>query len=308
MKVSVYSHEDCLRHEPGIGHPESPSRLQAVLRALDDPACAPTARIQAPLATYQQLTRVHEAALVDALRGAAPAAGQVFLDADTVMSAGSYAAALRAAGGVCAAVDAVFSGPRQRAFCALRPPGHHATRTTAMGFCLFNNVAIAAAHALATQPITRVAIVDFDVHHGNGTADIFRNEARVLYASTHQSPLYPGSGAVAERGLGNLVHVPLTTGAGSAEFREAFATRILPALDAFAPELVLVSAGFDAHRLDPLANLNLEADDYAWVTSQLLAIAERHAAGRLVSSLEGGYSLSALHDSTIAHINALALG
>ena len=175
-----------------------------------------------------------------------------------------------------------------------------------MGFCLFNNVAIGAAHALATQAIERVAIVDFDVHHGNGTAEIFASEARVLYASTHQSPLYPGSGGVHQRGVGNLVHVPLAAGAGSNEFREAWITRVLPELDRFSPQIVLVSAGFDAHRLDPLANLNLDAEDFAWATRQLVAIADRHAHGRLVSSLEGGYSLAALHESTIAHINALA--
>ncbi|MEO7014874.1 MAG: histone deacetylase family protein [Dokdonella sp.] len=302
----VYTHAVCLEHEPGPGHPESPSRLRAVLRALDDPACAKTERIEAPIATREQLARVHAPAMIDALFEASPAYGQIFLDADTAMSAHSLSAAQRAAGAACAAVDAVLGGSHRRAFCAVRPPGHHATHDAAMGFCLFNNIAVAAAHALATHAIERVAIIDFDVHHGNGTADIFANDTRVLYASTHQSPLYPGTGGASQRGIGNLVNVPLAAGSGSSEFREAYVTRILPELDRFAPQLVLVSAGFDAHRLDPLANLNLDAEDYAWVTAELVGIAERHAGGRLVSTLEGGYSLTALHESTIAHINALA--
>ena len=306
MTILVYTHAICLEHEPGPGHPESPSRLKAVLRALDDPACTKTERIAAPIATREQLARVHAPAMIDALFTASPAHGQIYLDADTAMSAHSLDAALHAAGAACAAVDAVLADSQHRAFCAVRPPGHHATHDTAMGFCLFNNIAVAAAHALAAHAIERVAIIDFDVHHGNGTADIFANEARVMYASTHQSPLYPGTGGVSQRGIGNLVNVPLAAGAGSSEFREAFSTRILPELDRFAPQLVLVSAGFDAHRLDPLANLNLDAEDYAWVTSELVAIAERHAGGRLVSTLEGGYSLTALYESTIAHINALA--
>ncbi len=306
MAIPVYTHPICLDHEPGPGHPESPSRLSAVLRALDDPACTNTERIEAPLATREQLVRVHTPAMIEALFAASPAYGQVSLDADTAMSAHSLTAALRAAGAACAAIDAVLGDSQRRAFCAVRPPGHHATHDTPMGFCLFNNIAVAAAHALATHAIERIAIIDFDVHHGNGTADIFANDARVMYASTHQSPLYPGTGGVSQRGVGNLVHVPLAAGAGSPEFREAFVTRILPELDRFAPQLVLVSAGFDAHRLDPLANLNLDAEDYAWVTTELVAIADRHAGGRLVSTLEGGYSLTALHESTIAHINALA--
>lgn len=306
MKVSVYSHADCLAHEPGPGHPESPLRLQAVLRALENPACATTERFDAPLATREQLERVHSPALLDAVFSASPTAGRVFLDADTAMSPCSLDAALRAAGAACAAVDAVFTGSPRRAFCAVRPPGHHATRETAMGFCLFNGIAVAAAHALAKYAIERVAIIDFDVHHGNGTADIFQADTRVLYASTHQSPLYPGTGSEAQRGAGNLVHVPLVAASGTLEFRSAFESRILPELDRFGPQLVMISAGFDAHRLDPLANLNLDAGDFAWVTGQLVAIADRHASGRIVSSLEGGYSLTALHDSTIAHINALA--
>ena len=306
MIVPVFTHVDCLKHEPGTAHPESPSRLKAVLAALDEIDCAETQRIEAPRATREQLARVHDASMVDAVFAAAPVEGQVYLDADTAMSPGSLEAALRAAGAVCAAVDLVFSGEQRRAFCAVRPPGHHATRDTAMGFCLFNNVSVAAALALEKYGVERVAIIDFDVHHGNGTADIFQSDARVMYASTHQSPLYPGSGAVAQRGVDNLVHVPLAAGAGSKEFRDAFEKRILPELEHFAPQLVLISAGFDAHRLDPLANLNLDAEDYAWVTSRLVELADRHAGGRVVSVLEGGYSLTALRESTIAHVTALS--
>jgi acetoin utilization deacetylase AcuC-like enzyme len=306
MKVSIYTHSDCLDHQPGPGHPESPSRLRTVLEALDDATCAQTERLNAPLATREQLARVHDTAMLDTVFAASPCSGRIYLDADTVMSPRSLEAALRAAGAICAAIDSVFSDSQQRAFCAVRPPGHHATRSMPMGFCLFNNVAVGAAHALAAHNIERVAIVDFDVHHGNGTADIFRADQRVMYASTHQSPLYPGTGAPTERGLDNLVHVPLAAGAGAGEFRDAFETRILPELERFAPELVLISAGFDAHRLDPLANLNLDAEDYAWVTTRLVAIANRHAEGRIVSALEGGYSLAALQLSTIAHLNALS--
>jgi acetoin utilization deacetylase AcuC-like enzyme len=306
MKVEVQTHEACLRHEPGPAHPEAPSRLEAVLQALDDASCVPIRRCEAPRASREQLERVHSSAMLERIFAASPSEGHHPLDADTVMSPGSVEAALHAAGAVCAAVDAVMATPARRVFCAIRPPGHHATRDVAMGFCLFNNVAVAAAHALAAHGLDRVAIVDFDVHHGNGTADIFVDEPRVLYASSHQSPLYPGTGAASERGVGNLFNVPLAAGAGSLEFRHAYETIILPALDAFAPQLLLISAGFDAHRLDPLASLGLTADDYAWVTTRLGVVADRHAQGRLVSSLEGGYSLVALRESTIAHVNALA--
>jgi acetoin utilization deacetylase AcuC-like enzyme len=246
--------------------------------------------------------------MIDEILASAPDTGWVRLDADTVMSPASAEAALRAAGAVCAAVDAAISNMRPRAFCAVRPPGHHATPSTAMGFCLFNSIAVGAAHAIARHGLARVAIIEFDVHHGNGTQDIFWSDPRVLYASTHQSPLYPGTGARLERGVGNIVNAPLPPGAGSAEFRAAMETIVLPALDAFAPELVLVSAGFDAHKLDPLANLNLETADYAWVTAQLVDLAERHAKGRLVSTLEGGYSLTALRDGVAAHVGALLDG
>ena len=300
----LYTHPACLAHDPGTGHPESPARLRAVLDALDDARFASLTRREAPRATREQLARVHATDLIEAIQAAAPDTGHAQLDPDTAMSPDSLEAALRAAGAVCAAVDALIDGEDMRAFCAVRPPGHHATPDTAMGFCLFNNVAIGAAQALA-RGIERVAVVDFDVHHGNGTQDIFWHEPRVLYASTHQSPLYPGTGARSETGAGNIVNAPLPPGAGSKEFRAAFATTIAPALRDFRPQLVMISAGFDAHRLDPLASLNLDAADYAWVTHELAQIAQMHAAGRIVSSLEGGYSLTALRESTAAHVAEL---
>ena len=227
------------------------------------------------------------------------------LDEDTVMSPGSAHAALRACGAAVAAVDAVLSGATRRAFCAVRPPGHHATADTAMGFCLFNAVAVAAAHALAAHGLARVAIADFDVHHGNGTQAIFDQDPRVLYLSSHQSPLYPGTGQASENGVGNVVNAPLAPGVGGQGFRAAWRDHLLPALEAFTPQLVLVSAGFDGHRLDPLADLGLEAEDYGWIGAELGASADRHAAGRLVSLLEGGYSLTALRECSVAHLRGL---
>jgi acetoin utilization deacetylase AcuC-like enzyme len=306
VSVAIYTHPICLAHDPGPGHPESPSRLAAVLEALDGPQFAALARIEAPAATREQVARVHTRELADTLIDLPPFTGWRRIDADTVISPGSVEAALRAAGAVCAAIDAAMAGREPRAFCAVRPPGHHATHDTAMGFCLFNSVAVGAAHALAVHGLARIAIVDFDVHHGNGTQDIFWSEPRVLYASSHQWPLYPGTGARSETGAGNIVNAPLGPGSGSKEFRAACEGIVLPAIDRFAPELVLISAGFDAHRLDPLANLNLDADDYAWITTRLVELAAKHANGRIVSSLEGGYSLTALRDSTAAHVTALA--
>jgi len=305
MKVALYTHAACLEHQPGPQHPESPARLRAVLAALDAPQLAGLERIQAPPASREQLARVHAASLIGSVLDEAPATGLRQLDPDTAMSAGSADAALRAAGAVCAAVDAACSGGARRAFCAVRPPGHHATVDAAMGFCLFNNAAVGAAHALAVHGLGRVAIVDFDVHHGNGTQDIFERDARVMYASTHQWPLYPGSGAESETGVGNILNLPLAAGSGTEAFRGACRERLLPALDAFAPELVIVSAGFDAHAGDPLAGLRLGIDDFDWITRELVALADRHAGGRLVSTLEGGYDLAALAASTAAHVAAL---
>jgi acetoin utilization deacetylase AcuC-like enzyme len=302
--VLLYTHPSCLLHSAGPGHPESPSRLQAVLQALDSDRFANLDRLEAPRATRAQLALAHDATLIDLVFDNAPREGFVRLDPDTAMSPDSLEAALRAAGAVCAAVDAAIEGSQTRAFCAVRPPGHHATRDTAMGFCLFNSIAIGAAYAL-TRGLERIAIVDFDVHHGNGSQDIFWNDSRVLYASTHQSPLYPGSGARSETGTGNIVNAPLPPGSGSREFRAAFERIVLPALRGFEPQLLLISAGFDAHALDPLADLNLDANDYAWVTRELVDIAQTSASGRVISSLEGGYSLTALRESTAAHVGAL---
>ncbi len=304
MTVALYTHRACLDHDPGSGHPESPLRLAAVLEALGADRFALLDRIEAPRATREQLARVHRQSLIAEILDAE---GDPFrrLDPDTVISPGSAEAALRAAGAVCAAVDGVVHGRQRRAFCAVRPPGHHATTQTAMGFCLFNNVAVGAAHAIAAHRMQRVAIVDFDVHHGNGTQDIFWTDPQVLYASTHQWPLYPHTGAKRETGAGNVFNVPLDPGADSAAFRAAFEDTLLPAIDRFAPELILVSAGFDAHRLDPLANLRLDEADFRWVTERLVDLSECHAGGRLVSTLEGGYSLSALRLSSAAHVAAL---
>lgn len=303
--MHLYTHPACLDHDPGTGHPESSARLRAVLEALDDPRFAALQRVQAPQATREQLQRVHTTDYVDSVFAAAPASGSTRLDPDTVMSAGSLEAALRAAGAACAAVDAMLANETGRAFCAVRPPGHHATRDQAMGFCLFNSVAVAAAHALARHGLERVAIVDFDVHHGNGTQDIFCNDPHVMYASSHQLPLYPGTGATGEHGCGNIVNAPLPAGTGSAEFRATWEKRLLPELDLFRPQFLLISAGFDADARDPLAQLQLVPDDYAWITGRLVELAERHAGGRIVSALEGGYDLDALREDVATHVAAL---
>jgi acetoin utilization deacetylase AcuC-like enzyme len=305
MMVQLFTHAVCLQHDPGPGHPESPARLRAVLQALDQDRFAALDRVEAPRATREQLLRVHTAEHVDRILGIHPESDTVRLDEDTLMSPASAEAGLRAAGALVAAVDAVMRGTATRAFCAVRPPGHHATPDTAMGFCLFNNVAVAAAHAVAAHGLKRVAIADFDVHHGNGTQDIFQREPRVLFISSHQSPLYPGTGRAEEHGVGNIVNAPLSSGEGSYEFRALWNDALLPRLHAFKPQLVLVSAGFDAHNNDPLANLCLQAEDYAWITERLVELARAHAGGRLVSTLEGGYDLGALAASVSAHVSAL---
>jgi acetoin utilization deacetylase AcuC-like enzyme len=303
--LQLFTHSVCLQHDPGPGHAESPARLRAVLEALDQDRFATVDRIEAPRATREQLLRVHTPAHVDRILAITPESDTVRLDEDTLMSPASAEAGLRAAGAVVAAVDAVMTGQALRAFCAVRPPGHHATPDTAMGFCLFNNIAVGAAHALAAHGLKRVAIADFDVHHGNGTQDIFQRESRVLFISTHQQPLYPGTGDADERGVGNIVNAPLSPGEGSYEFRTLWSDVLLPRLHAFKPQLVLVSAGFDAHQRDPLANLELQAEDYAWITERLVDLAHAHAGGRLVSTLEGGYDLQALAASASAHVSAL---
>ena len=304
MTLAVYTHPACLDHDTGPGHAEHPGRLSAVTGALRDAYGEALQWHEAPRAHRGALLRVHAPSLLDAVLETHPAQ-RVLLDPDTVLSPTSAEAALRAAGAAVAAVDAVLGGGDKRAFCAVRPPGHHATADTAMGFCLFNNIAVAAAHTLERHGLARVAIVDFDVHHGNGTQAIFERDPRVLYLSSHQSPLYPGSGMADERGVGNIVNTPLPPGTGSTGFRSAWRERLLPALDAFAPQLLLVSAGFDGHWRDPLAQLQLQAHDYAWLTGELVAIADRHAQGRIVSMLEGGYDLDALRECSVAHVGAM---
>lgn len=301
----VYSHPVFLDHDTGAGHPESPARLRAILALLERPPFAALERREAPEAPREAILRIHAARHLERVLGAIPAQGHAALDPDTIVSPRSGEAALRAAGAVLAAVDAVMAGEAANAFCAVRPPGHHAEPARAMGFCLFNNVAIAARHLLAVHGLERVAIVDFDVHHGNGTQAAFESEPRVFYASTHQSPLYPGTGAADERGCGNVVNCPLAPGAGGPEFRRAVSDEILPVLYSFGPDFLLVSAGFDAHRDDPLANLALIEADYEWVSAELAAAAAKLCRGRLVSTLEGGYDLRALADSCAAHLQAL---
>ncbi len=305
MTTLLYTHTACLEHDPGRHHPESAARLQAVLDALEGPEFARLERREAPEAALDDLIRVHPRHHVERMLRAVPRSGHVGIDADTILSPASGEAALRAAGAVVAAVDAVVAGVADNTFCAVRPPGHHAEPARAMGFCLFNNIAVGALRAREAYGLGRVAVVDFDVHHGNGTQAVFEADDGLFYASTHQSPLYPGTGSASETGIGNIVNVPLRPMSGSSQFRLGVAQRILPALDAFRPELVLVSAGFDAHRRDPLAQLMLEEADYSWITEQLLEIAYRHAGGRLVSTLEGGYDLEALGTSVAAHVRVL---
>jgi len=305
MTTFLYTHPACLEHDPGRHHPESPARLRAVLAALDDPEFARLERREAPEASLDDLLRVHPRRHVERILGAVPRSGHVGIDADTILSPASGEAALRAAGAVVAAVDAVVSKEADNAFCAVRPPGHHAEPERAMGFCLFNNAAIGALRAREVHGLARVAVVDFDVHHGNGTQAAFETDGSLFYASTHQYPLYPGTGAASETGVGNIVNVPLPPMSGSGRFRLGMTQRILPALDAFRPDLVLVSAGFDAHKNDPLAQLLLEEGDYTWVTEKLLEIACRHADGRLIATLEGGYDLAALGASVAAHVRVL---
>lgn len=305
MTTALFTHAACLEHDTGPGHPERIARLAAVNEALAQEKFALLDRREAPRADGADLLLVHPAAYVDHVFATIPDDDYGALDPDTIVSPGSGEAALRAAGAVTAAVDAVFAGEVRNAFCAVRPPGHHAEADRAMGFCLFNNVAIGARYAQAKHGIARVAVMDFDVHHGNGTQHLFERDATLFYASTHQMPLYPGTGDVAETGVGNICNAPLPPMAGSGPFRAAMERIVLPALDAFRPELLLVSAGFDAHAADPLAQLMLTEADYAWATDALLAVADRHCRGRLVSALEGGYDLDALARSAAAHVERL---
>jgi acetoin utilization deacetylase AcuC-like enzyme len=306
MSVALFTHPACLDHDTGSYHPECPDRLRVVLRALEHPQFADLLREPAPLATREQLLRVHPAGYVDAVMAISPAPGEhVALDADTVMSHGSLQAALRSAGGAVAAVEAVIEGWARAAFVATRPPGHHAEPHRAMGFCVFSNAAVAAQHARSLG-LRRIAVVDFDVHHGNGTQAAFAADPDLFYGSSHQWPCYPGTGAAEERGVaGNVVNVPLPPGSASADIRAAWDQVLLPALDTFAPQLLIISAGFDAHKADPLAELRAETGDFTWLTERLMAVAEQHCHGRLVSVLEGGYDLPALAASAAAHVAAL---
>ena len=306
MTTMLFSHDASMEHLTPPGHPERPARHETIMRALSTPQFAALERAEAPACEDDEILRCHPASHLEAVRDAIPDEGMRSLDADTHVSPGSLEAARRAAGGCCAAVDAVLSGAASNAFVAARPPGHHAEKSRAMGFCLFGSVAIAAMRALDHHGLDRVAVVDFDVHHGNGTQDLLWNEPRAMFCSSHQMPLYPGTGRADETGAsGNVLNLPLEPSSGGREMRLAWDETIFPALEEFGPELVLVSAGFDAHRDDPLAQLEWTEEDFAWLSGRICDVAETHACGRLVSSLEGGYDLDALAASVVAHVELL---
>jgi acetoin utilization deacetylase AcuC-like enzyme len=305
MTTLLLTHPACLEHDTGYGHPERADRLRAVNDALGAPEFKSLQREEAPRAELADIERLHPKAYVEMVRATIPKRDHKWLDPDTVVSPGSWEAALRAAGASIHAVDQLMAGNVENVFCAVRPPGHHAEPSRAMGFCLFNGVAIAALHARAKHGAERVAVVDFDVHHGNGTQAAFWSDKALFYGSTHQMPLFPGTGALDETGVGNIFNAPLKAGDDGDEFRAAYRDRILPALDKFAPDLLIVSAGFDAHLKDPLAQLRLLEPDFAWVTEQLLEAAAKHCGGKLVSTLEGGYDLDALASSAAIHVQTL---
>jgi acetoin utilization deacetylase AcuC-like enzyme len=308
MATRLYTHPIFLEHLTPPGHPERPDRLRAIERILDDERFASLDRRQPQLGDAETILYAHPQSHLDKVRAIVPAQGLARVDGDTSLSPKSFDAALTAIGAANAAVDDVFAGSADNVFVAARPPGHHAEKVTAMGFCLFNTAAIAARHAQKAHGVERVAIVDWDVHHGNGTQDIFWDDPTVLYASTHQMPLYPGTGAKDERGAGNVFNAPLSPNSGTDLFREAFRSVVLPALENFRPELVIISAGFDAHHRDPLAEINLTEDDFDWATGELMEVAGRHSGNRLVSLLEGGYDLQGLSFSVAAHVQRLMRG
>lgn len=305
MTTLLLTHEACFSHDPGRMHPEHPARLKSVLLALDGDDFQALERREAPRAAIDDIARVHPEPYVRKVLATEPETGLAAIDGDTFMSPGSAEAALRATGAAIAAVDAVVGGETRNAFCAVRPPGHHAEPNQAMGFCFFNSVAVAARYAQARYGLKRVAVVDFDVHHGNGTQAAFETDGSLFYASVHQSPLYPGTGAVSERGVGNILNVPLPPMAAGDAFRHALAERIGPAIIDFDPDLLIISAGFDGHADDPLASLVLETEDFAWATRELMRIADMVCDGRVVSCLEGGYDLHALGEAAAAHVRAL---
>ena len=305
MTTILFSHADCLEHDPGSQHPDLPSRLKAIERGLAGDEFADLDRRDAPLADLKTLELVHPPSHIERILNIIPERGRAFIDKDTGVTAGSRSAALRGVGAVCAGVDAVIAGEARNVFCAIRPPGHHAEPRRSMGFCIFSNVAIGALHARRNHGLARVAVVNFDVHHGNGTQAAFEKDETLFYGSTHQLPLFPGTGTADECGVGNIVNAPLKRGDGGLEFRTAMEKKILPALNRFAPELILVSAGFDGHRGDPIAGINLEDSDFAYATKRLMDIADRHAEGRLVSALEGGYDYASLRSASAAHVRAL---
>lgn len=306
MTTALLTHSDGLKHLMPQGHPEQVARLEYVLVALDAPEFADLMRVSAPLAEDAHILRAHPSTYLETIKAKAPETGSIPLDPDTHMSPGTLNAALRAAGGNVMAVDLVMSGKVGNAFIAMRPPGHHAETAKPMGFCLFGSVVIGARHAIEAHGLQRVAIVDFDVHHGNGTQDLVWDDPQILFASTHQMPLFPGTGAAHETGAhGQVINVPLAPGTGGKEFRRAMEAQILPAIDRFEPDLIMISAGFDAHEADPLANLNFTEADFDWATHQICDLADKHAMGRVVSTLEGGYDLQALAESTAAHVKVL---
>lgn len=306
MTTLLYTHKACLNHHPGHHHPEAPERLQAVLKAMEAPEFDSVKWVEAPLADPEQIARAHPRSYVDRVLGCIPEEGFLGLDGDTIVSPGSGEAALRAAGAVCAAIDAVMAGKGDSAFCAIRPPGHHAEPDYSMGFCLFNNAAVGAYHARHVHGLKKVAVLDFDVHHGNGTQAIFYNDPDMFFASTHQVPLYPGTGGINERGVeNNIVNIPLPPHCGSKEFRDAWSTRILKSLYEFTPDFIIISAGFDAHRDDPLAQFELDESDFAWITKAIMRLSDQFCGGKIVSTLEGGYDLSSLSRSASAHMRAL---